>query len=163
MVILVDWSSLIFAILTSSVIGAIVSNLFSEWQKRNEYKRDYYKKIIDKRMKAYESVELFASCFDKIAITEDTGQRFLDCCWRIEESKKTFEILGEVQKQRLWLEKDCRLLLDNFQKNMLPFFAFAPENEINQGNKRIIEAEKIRPILEKDRDELRNIIKKKHC
>lgn len=49
-----DWSTLGFTILTSSVVGAVVSSLFSEWLKRNDYKRDYYKKIIDKRIATYE-------------------------------------------------------------------------------------------------------------
>lgn len=54
MVIVVDWSTFGFTILTSSVVGAVVSSVFSEWLKRNDYKRDYYKKIIDKRIATYE-------------------------------------------------------------------------------------------------------------
>ena len=59
-----DWSTLVVAILTSSVVGAVVSSLFSEWQKRNDYKRDYYKKIIDKRLNAYEKLEAFIGMMD---------------------------------------------------------------------------------------------------
>lgn len=59
MVNVLDWMKLIITILTSSVIGAVVSSLFSEWQKRNDYKRDYYKKIIDHRIEAYEKLSIY--------------------------------------------------------------------------------------------------------
>lgn len=59
MVNVLDWSKLIITVLTSSVVGAVVSSLFSEWQKRNDYKRDYYKKIIDHRIAAYEKLSIY--------------------------------------------------------------------------------------------------------
>ena len=44
------------AIVGSAVISTIISNLCLWWHKKNDYKRDYYKKIIDKRMAAYENL-----------------------------------------------------------------------------------------------------------
>lgn len=53
---MLDWEQFIVNVLTSSAVGVIANKLFSEWQKRKDYKRDYYKKIIDKRMNAYENM-----------------------------------------------------------------------------------------------------------
>lgn len=45
------WNAIITAI-----ISAIITNLCLWWHKKTDYKRDYYKKIIDKRMNAYEKI-----------------------------------------------------------------------------------------------------------
>lgn len=44
------------AVVSSAVISTIISNLCLWWHKKNDYKRDYYKKIIDKRIAAYEKL-----------------------------------------------------------------------------------------------------------
>lgn len=54
---IMDLEKLFITIITSSVVSVIISSLFSEHQKRNDYKRDYYKKIIDKRLNAYEKLQ----------------------------------------------------------------------------------------------------------
>lgn len=53
------------AIVGSAVISTIISNLCLWWHKKNDYKRDYYKKIIDKRIEAYEELEEFVFNIDK--------------------------------------------------------------------------------------------------
>lgn len=47
------WSAVITAI-----ISAIITNLCLWWHKKADYKRDYYKKIIDKRMNAYDKLAI---------------------------------------------------------------------------------------------------------
>lgn len=54
------------AIVGSAVISTIISNLCLWWHKKNDYKRDYYKKIIDKRIEAYEELEEFVFNIDKM-------------------------------------------------------------------------------------------------
>lgn len=44
------------ALITAGV-SAIVTNFFLWWHKKTDYKRDYYKKIIDKRMNAYDHLQ----------------------------------------------------------------------------------------------------------
>lgn len=47
------------AIVGSAVISTIISNLCLWWHKKNDYKRDYYKKIIDHRTEAYEKLSIY--------------------------------------------------------------------------------------------------------
>ena len=47
------------AIVGSAVISTIISNLCLWWHKKNDYKRDYYKKIIDHRIEAYEKLSIY--------------------------------------------------------------------------------------------------------
>lgn len=67
MVNVLDWEQFIVNVLTSSAVGVIANKLFSEWQKRKDYKRDYYKKIIDKRMNAYEKLQNYVM---KLAVSK---------------------------------------------------------------------------------------------
>lgn len=98
-----DWSTLVVAILTSSVVGAVVSSLFSEWQKRNDYKRDYYKKIIDKRIDAYEKMaKVLGRIGTKAYYSIDGENKEIYVCFENYESlecanSELISILNEVQ------------------------------------------------------------------
>lgn len=48
-------NALVNALITA-VISALVTNACMWWHKKSDYKREYYKKIIDKRLKAYEKL-----------------------------------------------------------------------------------------------------------
>lgn len=108
-----DWSTLVVAILTSSVVGAVVSSLFSEWQKRNDYKRDYYKKIIDKRLNAYEKLESFIGELEIVREIlnpesgESPGQGNLihDCFFKKENLNTAIEECIVVLKGSQWFSK----------------------------------------------------------
>lgn len=43
--------------LIMAIVSAIITNICMWWHKKTDYKRDYYKKIIDKRMNAYEKLQ----------------------------------------------------------------------------------------------------------
>ena len=45
-----------FALL-GALLGTVIAGLFSLRAKRNEYVNDYYKKVIDRRLAAYEQLE----------------------------------------------------------------------------------------------------------
>ncbi|RGW46186.1 hypothetical protein, partial [Megamonas funiformis] len=42
-----------------AALGALITGGFSIWLNRKNYKRDYYKKIIDKRIEAYQELNNF--------------------------------------------------------------------------------------------------------
>ncbi len=149
------WNAVITAI-----ISAIITNLCLWWHKKADYKRDYYKKIVDKRIKAYEVVEKLIARLDKTAILENDNRKFLECCYPMGNTKKFFEEMGEVEKYRLWLEQDCRECLDRINVKMTPFYAFYSTNEINMSGKRLSKAVEVCSELEKERDKLRQIVKK---
>lgn len=146
--------------IVTAVISAIVTNVCLWWHKKADYKRDYYKKIVDKRIKAYEAVEKMVAHLNKTARVEDENKKFLACCYPMNNTKKFFEDMAEVEKYRLWLERDCRECLDRINTIMEPFYTFYSTNEINMSGKRCSKAIEVCPYLEKERDELRDIIKK---
>lgn len=160
MVILLDVANFIITILTSSVISAIVTNLFSEWQKRNEYKRDYYKKIIDRRLKAYEVAESLASCFDERAKDEENNYVFLSCCSTTENAKATFEALKNAEKYEIWLSRECQDCIKKLNEILLPLLIFDEEYEKRLKLNRIKLSIDLCGNIEKQRDKLRNIIAK---
>lgn len=111
---MLDWTKLIITVLTSSVVGAVVSSLFSEWQKRNDYKRDYYKKIIDKRMNAYEKLQDYIGY---IAISRSIknldenesihdGIKIYDCFYKKENLSEALEETLNIMKYAPWLSDD---------------------------------------------------------
>lgn len=58
------WSEILGIICGSGLISAGLTLLGECWLKRKDYKRDYYKKIIDKRLHAYEELEKFIGKLD---------------------------------------------------------------------------------------------------
>lgn len=60
----------ILAILSSSVLSAILTSYFN-WRIHNSnYKKDYYKKILDKRLDAYESMNILINRLSDIVYTD---------------------------------------------------------------------------------------------
>lgn len=60
----------ILAILSSSVLSAILTSYFN-WRIHNSnYKKDYYKKILDKRLDAYASINILINRLSDIVYTE---------------------------------------------------------------------------------------------
>ncbi|WP_034043985.1 hypothetical protein [Wocania ichthyoenteri] len=63
-------TEIILAILTSSVFSAILTSFFN-WKLHNSnYKKDYYKKLLDKRLNAYEDLNRFINILSNIVYTE---------------------------------------------------------------------------------------------
>lgn len=114
-----DWSTLVVTILTSSAISAIVSSLFSEWQKRNDYKRDYYKKIIDKRLEAYEKLNKFICDMANtrrimnpdLNETYEEGTIIFDCFVEKDSIKKSLEKTIDVLDYGVWYSEEISINL----------------------------------------------------
>jgi hypothetical protein len=63
-------TEIILAIISSSVISAILTSYFN-WRIHNSnYKKDYYKKLLDRRLDAYESLNLITNLMSDIVYTE---------------------------------------------------------------------------------------------
>ena len=53
--------------IVTAIVSAIITNVCLWWHKKADYKRDYYKKIIDKRMNAYEKLQNYVM---KLAVSK---------------------------------------------------------------------------------------------
>lgn len=94
------------AIIGSAVISTIISNSFLWWHKKCDYKRDYYKKIIDKRIAAYEKL---SALLVEISIRVDVdveGKGSSYSVYRVLENKDTAVLINqkitEVARDRVY-------------------------------------------------------------
>jgi len=72
------WQTISIALI-SSVFSILVTYLFRLWENSRNFKRDYYKKIIDKRINAYERVIAFNESYRTI-VSKDEDCRLVFAC-----------------------------------------------------------------------------------
>lgn len=90
-------TEIILAILSSSVISAVLTSYFN-WRIHNSnYKKDYYKKILDKRLDAYETLNSFTSRLSDVVYVEKGVVHGLLC------SSESFNFI--ITKFHLTMEK----------------------------------------------------------
>lgn len=88
--------------IVTAVISAIVTNVCLWWHKKADYKRDYYKKIVDKRIVAYEKLaEVIADIGIKTHYAGDVESGEVYICFsnfkKLDNAnKKIVVLLGEV-------------------------------------------------------------------
>ncbi len=85
--------------------GVLVAGIYSLRVKRNEYVNDYYKKVIDRRMAAYEALESLVINL-KIAVLDDDKRphHFLFAKYRWPE---VHQQVFQVMSQALWLSDEA--------------------------------------------------------
>lgn len=100
-------ASLLIAVIT--LIGNYVVNVHS---KKLDYRDDYYKKIIDKRIEAYEKVSQFLTIVSvKTSVKVTEGDKIVSnieyyyCCRNIEELEDLLRKSIEVAKYSAWMSK----------------------------------------------------------
>lgn len=97
-------------ILASSVVSAIISAFISYWtarfQTKSSYINDYYKKLLDRRLNAYEQVEAIVS--DLCAITQLDDGRPVQLIFfsGYDDYIKFLVALNIASKNSFWLSDD---------------------------------------------------------
>ncbi|RZK33035.1 MAG: hypothetical protein EOO61_16055 [Hymenobacter sp.] len=114
--------------------ASITAALIAFFSKNKDFKNDYYKRIIDKRLKAYEEVELIIFSLRRTAIVrrspgspnEEVGSVFLN-----EKAFDAFvDSLHEVIKKGLWLSTQSRIELIELNNKLLTIkIAIKPDYE----------------------------------
>lgn len=109
--------------------------------KNIDYKNDYYKKIIDKRMTAYEylefvisKIEIIQEIFDDYRLKQGEGKPIYSCFMNKEALTETCEDIISVSKYDLWLSNEVRSKLSEI--NLIIAYALT---SINCPNKRNLE------------------------
>ena len=109
-----DWGDITKIALTSGISAALVTSGANYFFKKQDYKRDYYKKIIDKRLKAYEELEEFIGkfCVHMEILDPERNQKsgegfFVFWCFHEEDKLHIANdwILGVIQNA-LWYSDD---------------------------------------------------------
>ena len=116
-----DWGDIAKIALTSGISAALVSSGANYFLKKQDYKRDYYKKIIDKRLKAYEELENFMGTFclkqeisNPLRVENDAESFEVLSCFTEENGlKKANDDILKVLKYSLWFSNE---ICDNLRK-----------------------------------------------
>lgn len=103
---------LLLALLSSSffggVVGAFITGRFNLRVKDLEYKNEYYKQVLEKRIDAYESVEKLVTGF-KTAVVDDDRQPYHFILSHEDGLLDAHKLLYEISSQALWLSDDLFL------------------------------------------------------
>ena len=97
-------------ILTSTVVATIVSGLitgfYSLWAKQREYRNDYYKAVVQRRIVAYEALEALIISL-KACVVEGDGKPYHLLFAREGDWDSAYNLLMNVSSQSLWLSDDA--------------------------------------------------------
>ena len=101
----------LLTILSSGFFIAIISTLLNSWQKDRDFKGEYYKKIIEKRFKAYETLE---NTMRYLNLFEYDNQ-LNGIVFFVFQDRNRFEnfsiSLFETQLESRWLNKETQSLI----------------------------------------------------
>ena len=107
-------SSLQLALLSSAftfggvLLAALVAGLYNLRAKRNEYINDYYKKVIERRIAAYEQLERLIIPLKTAVLGEDKKPcHFLFSVEEEEGLLPAYSLLHGITSQALWLSEDA--------------------------------------------------------
>jgi hypothetical protein len=106
--------SLLMPIISAGV-SAVVSYYVSLFLKDKEYKNDYYKKVIDKRMAAYQYVENLILELQYYTVGND-GRKFHPVFLDTEKYKVFFTHLKTAVKSGIWLSNNAESQLSHLNK-----------------------------------------------
>lgn len=123
-----------------------------------EYKNDYYKKVIDKRMEAYQAVEELAACFDDVVLL-NIGRRYFRCCENLELSMDVCNKITNVEKYSVWLSEEVLKCIRTINREFMFFLDNTPGAKCYSDKEyRLGHACDTFGEHEKNRDDLRKII-----
>lgn len=96
-----------FALL-GALLGTLIAGFFSLRVKRNEYVNDYYKKVIDRRIAAYEQLESLIVSLRTTFLGEDNKPYHL--LFSLDEASgllPAYQMLQGIASQALWLSDEA--------------------------------------------------------
>jgi hypothetical protein len=114
-------SEIVLAILGSSLLSTILGSWFNWEIQRRNYKKEYYKKILDKRIQAYEKTRVVASTLSSFAQQDGhvvhtyltSEALFNHLCQKVRESID----------DSIWLNDKARTILTEFNIYLLNEFS----------------------------------------
>lgn len=146
-----ETSKLIITILTSSVISAALTSYINWIIQKNNYKNDYFKKLIEKRLKSYEAIGVIIEEF-KSVVSLEGGAKFhgFFCDGYDETILAHKDLIREINV--FWLNEGtkelfydfCNLIHDNIINEIKPDKRTEDKQLITLATKNYQQIEKIR-------------------
>lgn len=98
------WLAVLSSSLISGVVGALIAGFFNLRSKRTEYINAYYRMALERRVKAYETVERLITMI-KIAVVDD-DRRPYHIFFSENDEAAIYRQLLDVMSQALWLSEN---------------------------------------------------------
>jgi hypothetical protein len=138
-----------FALL-GALLGTLITGFFGLRAKRNEYVNDYYKKVIDRRIAAYEQLERLIVSLRTTSLGEankpchrlflqDEGNGFIPA----------YQILHDIALQALWLSEEAFDTSRELNQLLARFQASGGNDAIAFGQQNYLTLATLREHLEK--------------
>lgn len=99
--------------------GAVITGAINIWLNKKNYKNDYYKKIIDKRMNAYDELEQFLKWFN-VEHNYNGNERY-HCYIHLESTKDCMEATDKSVSLcglKSWFSENVANLLDELNETL---------------------------------------------
>lgn len=142
-------------VFTSSVVAAGLTSTINWVLHRNNYRNDYYKKIIDKRMVTYDAIYQILSRLQSIEIHPD-GRKMHGTFTEFNFYQDFIVQLTKESLPGIWLSNNFSIKLTNFSVFLYNKFGFASdENAITSGEIRKIAVDNYDEIC-RIKDDLRD-------
>lgn len=118
--------TIIVTVVTSSVIASVVSGLFALAKSSLDYKNEYYKTLLRKRIQSSEYIEELLYCFS--TATFDPGDpRMYHIIFSTEDNplqQRFGTLVAKLSKSNIWISESTRDKIQNLNR-------FIIENNIN--------------------------------
>ncbi|WP_337614651.1 hypothetical protein [Megamonas funiformis] len=104
-----------------AALGALITGGFSIWLNRKNYKRDYYKKIIDKRIEAYQELNNFLNYMRIYNYVQLDGKnKIIQKAFISEDEYNTvLNKLKSIHESTIWLSKDLADMFYDFSNLLI--------------------------------------------
>lgn len=152
-----NWDTLIITIISSSLIATILSSIFNIYLKNMDFKNEYYKSIINKRLLAYEWLEKQIALL-KTSVIDENDEKIYHIIFSYGEKEflKFSQNSLLANAYSLWIDEDTNKILNDliFIFNQINF-----EFDVNNKSELISAGKKYYSEIAKLRDELETSVK----
>jgi hypothetical protein len=131
------WLSILTSSLISALVGGLIAGAVTLRVAKNQYVNDYYKNIIQRRISAYEQLELLIYLL-KTSIADNSDNKLYHFIFADGDTSKAFEIMMSISSHSMWLSKGVidetiglNRLLYTFPSKKEDVLSFAKENYKN--------------------------------
>jgi len=102
-----------------AVVASLATTLGTYWLQRHNYKQEYYKKLLDKRLAAYETVQLLVDQLLGTVRVNDEQVSAMICAHGKERLDDCITLMINAKNNSIWLSDAINLHLRNFNVIMM--------------------------------------------
>ena len=143
--------TVLVAVLSSSLLAAILSSAISVYQKKKDFENDFFREIVRRRLAVYQTIETIIASL-KSAGLDDTDARpyHLVFAFGMDEFMLFHQNVRLAIAQNLWISDEANVILSEFGQHL---YKFALEDDSDEAllelaKQRYIEIGRLRDQLE---------------